>query len=296
VRVLVAGASGVIGTALTESLIADGHLVRRLVRRETRAPGEFRWDPGAGELDGASIDGVDAVVCLSGAGVGDRRWTPAYKQVIRESRTTSVSTIAAAMARAATPPTTFIAASAVGYYGDTGPRETDENGENGDSFLASVCRDWERAAAPAVEADIRVVHPRTGIVVGAGGLMARLTPLFRTGIGGRIGNGRQYWPWISLADEIGAIRFLIEDTGIAGPVNLCAPNPVTNQQFTKTLASVLHRPAVLPVPGFALRIVLGEFAGEVLVSQRAVPSRLIAAGFRFHHVDLGAALRAALAA
>jgi uncharacterized protein len=294
-RVLLAGGSGLIGDALARSLIADGHLLRRLVRRPARDPAEVTWAPEQGELPPAALDGVDAVVCLSGADVGAQRWTPAYKATLRESRVTTVGTLAEALARAEIPPATFISASAVGYYGDTGPVEVAEDAASGSTFLAGVCRDWEQAAQPAVAAGVRVAHLRTGLVLARGGLLARMTPLFRLGVGGRLGGGRQYWPWISLADEIGAIRFLMERTDLDGPVNLTAPTPVTNREFTEVLANVLHRPAVLPVPEFALRIALGEFAGEVVISQRVVPGKLTAAGYEFQHRELAGALRAALA-
>jgi hypothetical protein len=290
-RVVLAGASGLIGSALKASLRADGHEIRTLVRRDAAGPDEDRWDPAKGLVDPHFLADADAVVCLSGVGVGDHRWNAQYKQQILRSRVDSVATIARSLAQYGGP-ATFVAASAVGYYGDTGAREIDEHAPAGDSFLAGVCVQWEAAAQPARDAGIRVAQTRTGLVLaGAGGLLKRLRPLVKAGLFGRLGNGRQYMPWISLTDEVAAIRFLL-DNPVSGPVNLTAPRPATNAEFTSTIGSVLHRPTVLPVPPFALRIALGEFAGEVLGGQRALPHALLDAGFRFTHTDLAAALRA----
>jgi uncharacterized protein (TIGR01777 family) len=234
------------------------------------------------------------VVCLSGAGVGDRRWTDAYKQVIRSSRVDTVGTLARSLAEYGGP-RVLVCASAVGYYGDTGERVVDETAPPGHSFLADVCVEWEAAADPARNADVRVTHLRNGLLLAkGGGLLGRLVPLFKLGLGGKLGSGRQFQPWISMTDEIRAIRFLLEHD-VAGPVNLTAPAPVRNSQFTAVLARVLHRPAVFAVPGFAARIALGESAGEVLSGQRAMPARLQDAGFTFAHRDLETALRAELA-
>jgi uncharacterized protein (TIGR01777 family) len=293
VQVVLAGASGLLGSALRASLRADGHEVRTLVRRPTDRAGEDSWDPGQGLVDPDFLAGADAVVCLSGVGVGDRRWTASYKQQILDSRVASVGTLARSLAEFGGPPV-LICASAVGYYGDTGGRTVDEQGPAGNSFLAGVCTQWEAAADPARQAGVRVVHLRTGLVLAEqGGLLNRLVPIIKAGIGGRLGGGRQYMPWIALDDEIAAIRFLLE-RDVAGPVNLTAPTPVTNAEFTRALGALLHRPTVLPVPGFAARIALGEFAGEVLTGQRAVPRRLLDAGFEFGHPELTDALRAAL--
>jgi uncharacterized protein (TIGR01777 family) len=295
-KVLLAGASGLIGGALAQSLSGDGHEVRRLVRRPAAGPTEFSWHPEDAELDPASLDGVDSVVCLSGAGVADHRWTDAYRRTIRDSRISTVATLAEAIAAIEGPRASFLSASAVGYYGDTGDRETDENGPNGSSFLAGVCRDWENAASAAVDAGARVVHLRTGLVLTPeAGLLAKLAPLVKLGVGGKLGSGRQYWPWISLTDQVGAIRFLLTAGQVSGPVNLTGPAPVTNAEFTAILARVLHRPAIVPTPGFALRIALGGFAEDVLASQRVVPAALTAAGFSFTHADVETALRAMLA-
>jgi uncharacterized protein (TIGR01777 family) len=292
-RVAVAGASGLIGSALKGSLRRDGHEVKVLVRHPTSAPGEDSWDPANDRLDPNFIADCDAVVCLSGVGVGDRRWTDSYKAKIRSSRVDSVGTVARSLAEYGGP-RVLVCASAVGYYGDTGDRAVDESAPPGDSFLAGVCVDWEAAAEPARAAGVRVVHLRTGLVLArGGGLLGRLVPIVKLGIGGRLGDGRQYMPWISLTDEIAAIRFVLEHD-VAGPVNLAARDPVTNAELTKTLGAVLHRPTVLFVPGFAARIALGEFAGEVLGGQRAIPTKLTEAGFRFMHTDLANALRAEL--
>lgn len=293
-RYLLAGGSGLIGSALRESLLADGHEVLRLVRREPAAEDERAWQPAAAEFDPALLDGVAAAVCLSGAGVGDHRWTDAYKRTIISSRVDSVGTLASAIAGRSGAAPVLVCASAVGYYGDTGDREVDESAPAGDSFLSEVCVQWEAAADPARAAGARVVHLRTGLVVAReGGLLARLVPLVKAGLGGRIGDGQQFMPWISLTDEIAAIRLLLE-RDIAGPVNLTGPAPVRHSDFIRELGHLLHRPTILPVPAFAARAALGEFATDVLTGQRARPQRLLDAGFEFTHRDLDSALRAAL--
>lgn len=292
-EVVLAGASGLIGSALKSGLRAAGHEVKVLLRRPTDRPGEDSWDPAQGLLDPGFLQSADAIVCLSGVGVGDKRWTESYKQQILRSRVDTVATIAKTLAEYGGP-RVFVSASAVGYYGDTGARTVDETAPPGDSFLARVCQQWEAAADPAREAGVRVVQPRTGLVLAKDGdLVKRLSLIVKAGVGGKLGHGRQYMPWISIADEVDALIFLLEHE-IAGPVNLTAPTPVTNAEFTKTLGAVLHRPTVLPVPGFAARIALGEFAGEVLGGQRAVPSALLAAGYEFRRTDLAEALRAEL--
>ncbi|MDL4771224.1 MULTISPECIES: TIGR01777 family oxidoreductase [Thermomonosporaceae] len=293
-KVTLTGSSGLIGTALVRALRADGHEVVRLVRRDPAGPDEARWDP-SGDVDPAALDGADAVVHLAGAGIGDKRWTPEYKRRIRDSRVRGTRTLAAAIAAAGRPPGVLVSGSAVGFYGDTGDRETDEGAPMGGGFLAGLTRDWEAAAAPAAEAGVRVVHPRTGIVLAAGGgMLGKVLPLFRLGLGGRLGDGRQWMSWISLADHVAALRHLIAHD-VAGPVNLTAPEPVTNRDFTRAIGRAVHRPAALAVPGFALRAALGGFADEgALVSQRIVPRRLVEAGFTFAHPTLGAALAAEL--
>ncbi len=285
------GSSGLIGSALVRSLRDDGHEVVRLVRREPERPDEARWSPADGCLEARAIEGADAVVHLAGAGVGDRPWTRAHKRRIRDSRLLGTRTLAEAIASAGDRPPVLVCGSAIGYYGDTGGREVDEKGPMGSGFLAEVVRDWEAAARPARDAGVRVVHPRTGIVLARhGGLLGRTLPLFRLGLGGRLGDGRQWMSWISLPDQIAALRLLIADD-IAGPVNLTAPAPVTNAEFTRALARALHRPAPLRVPRIALRAALRGFADEgPLISQRVRPARLEEAGFRFAHPDLDTAL------
>lgn len=291
-RYLLAGASGPIGNGLRESLLRDAHELIRLVRRDPSAPDERRWDPAAGELDAALLDGVDAVVCLSGRNVGDRRWTESFKRELVQSRLDSVGTLARVVAEHG--PSTMIVASAVGYYGDTGDRPVDEQSPPGDLFLSRLCEQWEAAADPARDAGARVTHLRTGLVLAKGeGMLGRLVPLVKAGLGGKLGRGGQYMSWISLTDEIAAIRFLL-DHDVAGPVNLTAPNPVPNAELTRTLGSVLHRPTIFPAPGFGIRLVLGEFAENVLTGQRVVPTRLLEAGFEFTHTHLEPALRAEL--
>ena len=297
-KVAITGSSGLIGTALAPALRGDGHEVVRLVRRTPRTADEHRWAPDHRQVDPSVLADVDAVVNLAGVGVGDHRWTADYRRQILASRVDSTATVSAALADAAAAdpgrPRVLLSASGIGYYGDTGDREVDESAPAGDDFLADVCQQWEAATAPAAAAGVRVALLRTGLVLAEGGMMGRLRPLFRLGLGGKLGSGRQYWPWISLRDEVDAIRFLL--TGdVAGPVNLTGPAPVTNAEFTRTLGRVLHRPAVLPVPGIALSVVLGEFARVgVLAGQRAVPAALTAAGFAHTHRDLDSALRAAL--
>lgn len=294
-RVTVTGSSGLIGSALVQSLRADGHEVVRLIRREPSRPGEARWSPADGCVDKDSLEGADAVVHLAGAGIGDRPWTKAYMRKIRDSRLVGTRTLAEAIAAAVPRPRVLVCGSAIGYYGDTGGQEADEKSARGQGFLADLVRDWEAAAAPAREAGVRVVHPRTGVVLSReGGMLGRTLPLFRLGLGGTLGDGRQWTSWISLADEVAALRFLI-DHEITGPVNLTAPNPVTNETYTKALGRVLHRPARLAVPGFALRAALRGLADEgPLISQRVLPRRLEHAGFRFAYEEVEPALAAAL--
>ncbi|MFC0597199.1 TIGR01777 family oxidoreductase [Streptomyces palmae] len=293
-RIAVSGSSGLIGAALVRSLLADGHQVRRLVRRAPRTAEEVRWDPIRQRVDTAGLVGCQAVVHLAGAGIADRRWTAARKQEIRDSRVLGTAALAEALASLDTPPAVLVSGSATGIYGYPGDRPVDEDAPEGDGFLARVCQEWEAAAGPAVEAGIRTVHPRTGIVLAReGGALARLLPLFRLGLGGRLGSGEQYWSFITLADEIAALRHLLVTEELSGPVNLTAPEPATNREMTAALSRVLRRPALLPVPAPALRLALGEVAGEVLGSQRVLPRRLLDSGFTFAHPRIEDALRAA---
>lgn len=294
--IAITGASGMIGSALARSLAADGVRVVRLVRRPAHSDDEVTWDPQRRLVDVDALVAAEltAIVHLAGAGVGDHRWTSSYKDQIRRSRVDGTEAIAVAAAGLPRPPA-LISGSAMGYYGDTGDGAADETAPAGTTFLAGVVRDWEAAAAPAQEAGLRVAFARTGLVVtDQGGAWGRMVPLFRAGVGGRIGPGTQLWSFISLTDEVRALRFLV-DHELRGPVNLVAPHPVTNAEATKLLGTALHRPAALPVPTFALRTVLGEFANEIVMSQAAVPARLTAAGFTWHHPDLASALQAELA-
>lgn len=292
--VVVAGSSGLIGTALVAALRRDGEQVIRLVRRPAAAPDERRWDPAHGELDPGIFDGVDAVVNLCGAGIGDKRWTGAYKQLLRDSRITPTDVLATAVARAGVP--TLVNASGVHYYGDTGDRAVDESGPVGTGFLPTLCHDWEAATHAATEAGTRTVLLRSAVVLTAsGGLLPQLKTLFLLGLGGRLGSGRQYQPWISLDDEIGAIRHALTEESVRGPVNAVGPAPVTNAAFTRALGKALHRPTPLFVPGIGLRLVIGEFADEaILHSPRALPRVLEETGYEFRHATVGAALAAAV--
>ncbi|MFJ9647245.1 TIGR01777 family oxidoreductase [Streptomyces sp. NPDC101206] len=294
-RIAVTGSTGLIGSALVRSLRADGHDVVRFVRREPAAPDEARWDPRRGYVDPAGLAGCAAVVHLAGAGIGDHRWTAAYKKEIRDSRVDGTAAVARAVAAMDEPPQVFVSGSAVGYYGDAGDRTVDETAPAGRGFLPEVCVEWEAAAAPAREAGVRTVLARTGLVVsGKGGAWGRMFPVFRAGIGGRLGDGRQFWPFISLYDEIAALRHLVVSPQLSGPVNLTAPEPPTNREVTAAMGRVLHRPTLLAVPAPVLRLVLGELSQDVLGSQRARPARLLESGFTFRHPRIEDALRAAL--
>jgi uncharacterized protein (TIGR01777 family) len=302
-KVAVTGSSGLIGTALVASLRADGHEVIRLVRRPPRGADEARWDPRAADAGlipyaAGGLDGLGACVHLAGAGVADKRWTARYKAEIRASRVLGTRALAGALAKLSPPPASLVAASAIGWYGDTGGREVDESAPAGQTFLARLVRDWEAAAAPAVEAGIRVVHTRSGLVLTPrGGILARLLPLARLGLCPRFGSGRQVMSWISLSDEIGAIRFLLDRKDISGPVNLTAPAPATNSEFTAALNHAVARRDLpwLQVPAPALRLALGEAAVELLTSARVLPKRLQKAGYEFRYLALPEALSTELA-
>lgn len=290
-KIVVSGASGLIGTPLVERLRGDGHDVVRLVRREPSGVGEVRWDPAAGELDPAALHGVEAAINLSGAGVGDKRWSPEYKRVIRDSRVDSTRTLATALAELDPLPSVLLNGSAIGYYGDRGADELTERSGAGDGFLADVVVEWEAATRPAEDAGIRTVHLRSGLVMSRkGGAFGRLFPLFRLGLGGKLGNGSMWWSWITLDDEIDAIVHLLS-RDVSGPVNLTGPRPVTNADFTRSLGNAMHRPALFTVPTPALRLGLGEFADDVTSSQRVLPHVLLDSGFTFAHQDAGTACR-----
>ncbi|MFD9567609.1 TIGR01777 family oxidoreductase [Streptomyces sp. NPDC059994] len=296
-RIAITGSTGLIGTALAQSLRADGHELVRLVRRPARAGDEVEWDPKGRSADttAAGLAGCEAVVHLAGAGVGDHRWTAAYKKEIRDSRVLGTAALAEALASLDVPPKVLVCGTAIGYYGDTGTRAVDEEAPPGEGFLAGVCVEWEEAAAPAQEAGIRTVFARTGLVVAReGGAWGKLFPIFRAGLGGRLGSGRQYWSFISRHDHIAALRHLLDTPELSGPVNLTAPDPVTNREVTAAMARALHRPALFPVPAPAIRLVLGEFAEDVLGSQRVLPRRLLDSGFRFAFPGIDGAIRAAL--
>lgn len=294
-RIAITGSTGLIGTALAQSLRADGHDLVRLVRRPARAGDEVEWDPKRQYVDTAGLAGCEAVVHLAGAGVGDHRWTAAYKKEIRESRVLGTAALAEALASLDVPPKVLVCGTAIGYYGDTGTRAVDEEAPPGEGFLAGVCVEWEEAAAPAQEAGIRTVFARTGLVVAReGGAWGKLFPIFRAGLGGRLGSGRQYWSFISQHDHIAALRHLLDTPELSGPVNLTAPDPVTNREVTAAMGRALHRPALFPVPAPAIRLVLGEFAEDVLGSQRVLPRRLLDSGFRFAFPGIDGAIRAAL--
>lgn len=293
-RIAISGAGGLIGKALTQSLRTDGHEVVRMVRREARSGDEVRWDPKRQYVDVSGLAGCEAVVHLAGAGIADHRWTEAYKRELRDSRVLGTAAVAEAVASLDTPPRTLLVGTAVGYYGDTGDRAVDESAPPGSGFLADLVVDWEGAAAPAEEAGIRTAFARTGLVVSRqGGAWGRLFPLFKAGLGGRIGDGRQYWSHIALHDHVAALRHILDTDGLTGPVNLTAPEPVTNREVTAAMGRVLHRPTPFPVPAFALRAVLGEFAEDVLGSQRVLPVRLSESGFTFAFPGIDDAIRAA---
>ncbi|SBS77955.1 conserved exported hypothetical protein [uncultured Mycobacterium sp.] len=293
--VAIAGSSGLIGSALVSALRAADHRVVRIVRRAPANSDELHWNPDSGEFDPAGLEGVDAVINLCGVNIGEKRWSGAFKQSLRDSRIGPTEVISVAVADAGVP--VLINASAVGYYGDTRGRVVDETAPAGAGFLARLCIDWESAALAAEDAGARVVLARSGLVLSpSGGVLARLRPLFALGLGARLGSGRQYMPWISLEDEIRGLLFAINNDELSGPVNFTGPAPVTNSEFTAALGRALNRPTPLLVPGFALRTLLGEFADEGLLDgQRAIPAALERAGFVFHHNTIGEALAYATA-
>ena len=288
-RIAITGASGLIGTALVGKLKSDGYTVQRLVRRPTVSAEEIFWNPTTQEIDLEALVGVDAVIHLAGAGVGDKRWTKKYKSEILNSRLLGTTTIANAVSQI--KPQVFISSSAIGWYGETGNRAVIESDRGGDDFLAAVCREWEAAADLA--GDVRTVKIRTGLVLDpTGGALGRMLPLFRFGLGGKLGSGKQWWSWITLHDHLRAIEFILENKEISGPVNLTSPNPVTNQEFTSALARALRRPALFPAPAFALKAALGGFSTEILGSKKVLPGALQDAGFNFEFPHIGPALDA----
>ncbi len=294
-KIIISGASGLIGKQLVAQLQNHGHDVVRLVRRAA-STGEIMWDPKAGVLSASALEGADAVIHLSGAGIGDKRWTSSYKREILESRTITTSLIANTIANMNRKPSVFLSGSAIGIYGPRGDEQLNEVSTDGTSFLADVCKQWEDAAKPAIDAGIRTVLLRTGIVLTTkGGALKKQLPLFQLGLGGKFGNGKQWQSWISIDDEIGAIEHLLT-ANVSGAVNLTAPNPVTNAEFTSTLARVVKRPAILPIPPFAPKALLGAELADALLftGQRVIPAALNASGYQFVHPTLEVALRALL--
>lgn len=296
-KIAITGASGLIGSALSARLRAAGHTVIPVVRRPASGDtGAVLWDPKAGTIDAGGLEGLDGVVHLAGAGIGDHRWNDAYKREVLESRTKGTELLSRTLAGLASPPPVLVSGSAIGIYGDTGDAAVDESSPHARDFLADVCVQWEAATAPAEEAGIRVVHLRTGIVLTPdGGALAKLLPLFKLGAGGRMGSGRQWWSWISLRDELSVIEWLL-DNEVRGPVNATAPSPVTNAELTRTLGAVLHRPTVLPVPSFGPKLLLGSELARALLftSQRVHPGVLTGHGFEFADATLESALRSML--
>jgi hypothetical protein len=290
-RIAVTGSHGLIGSALAKGLQAAGHDVVKLVRGTPREAGQVQWDPVAGTVDQAGLAGVEAAVHLAGAGVGDHRWTDSYKQTIRDSRVLGTRTLVKALTSLDPLPRVLVSGSAIGYYGDRGDEILTETSSAGDGFLVGVVKAWEAEAEPARLAGIRVVHPRTGLVMArSGGAFSQLLLLSRLGLGGPLGNGRQWWSWITLPDTIAALQHMIE-SDLVGPVNLTGPEPEPNARVVRAIAAALHRPALVPAPAFALRLVLGEFAGEVLASQKVLPAQLTASGYSFEHPTLLAAAK-----
>jgi uncharacterized protein (TIGR01777 family) len=285
-KIAVTGASGLIGSALVAQLKSDGHQVQKIVRRPARTADEVSWNPIKGEIDLQSLEGVDVIFHLAGAGVGDKRWTSSYRSEILNSRLLGTTTIATACEQL--QPDVFISASAIGYYGETGDRSVTETDRGGSDFLSVVCREWEAVANLAPS--IRTIKLRTGLVLDpTGGALGRMIPLFKFGLGGKLGSGKQWWSWITLHDQIRAMIFLM-NSKIEGAVNLTSPNPVTNQEFTAALAMALKRPAIFPAPAFALRAVLGGFSTEVLGSKKVTPKVLVDNKFEFDYPHVSSAL------
>jgi uncharacterized protein (TIGR01777 family) len=296
VRIAISGASGLLGSALVPSLRARGHDVLRLVRREARTPDEVEWDPARGTIDRARLAGVDAIVNVSGATL-DKRWTEIRKREIVESRVGTTSLLAATAAELEPRPTVFLKTGGSGFYGDRGDEILTEESDPGSGFLAELAERWEAAARPAHDAGVRVVHFRQGMVLTRdGGALPRMLPFFKLGLGGPVGGGRQWWSWVSIADLVSAYAFVLEND-VSGAVNLMAPNPVTSRQFARALGHAVRRPAVLPAPALGVKLLWGQMGEEVLLfGQRALPARLLDAGFTFRYPELDAALAHALAA
>jgi uncharacterized protein len=303
VKIVVAGASGMIGTPLVRALRADGHDVLRLVRRDPAAPDEVRWDPAAGSIDTAALHGIEAAINLAGVNAWDAitwrsgfHWTEAFKARFRASRVDSTRTLSETLVKLDPAPQLLLNASAVGYYGDRGDQPLEESDPPGDDFMARTCVQWEAATAAARDAGLRVCLLRSGLVFDRrGGALAVCLPIFKLGLGGRLGSGRQYWSFVSLLDEVRAIRFLLTADEMAGPINITAPDPATNAEVTKALGHIVRRPTILWVPGPPVRIPFGDFSSEILGSHRVLPRQLEKAGFTFEHPDIDSVLRAGLA-
>ena len=294
-KIVITGSSGLIGSALVRDCEKKNFEVVKLVRRAPKQENESQWDPVKGIVDLNVLEKAIAIVNLAGAGVGDRRWSKKYKKLILDSRVNSTETLANAIVNLKTPPSVFVSGSAIGFYGDTADVAVDENANLGEGFLSDVVFNWEYAAQRVRSNNIRVVHPRTGLVMSKrGGLLKKILPLFKLGLGGKLGNGKQFWSYISLEDEIRAIHHVIDDVRLTGGVNFTNPNPVTNAEFTKSLSSVVNRPAFLKVPSLALKIALVEFSIEALGSSRILPSKLKAAGFKFNQPDILSTLNSAI--
>jgi uncharacterized protein len=294
-KIVITGSSGLIGSALVRDCEKKNFEVVKLVRRAPKQENESQWDPVKGIVDLNVLEKATAIVNLAGAGVGDRRWSKKYKKLILDSRVNSTETLANAIVNLKTPPSVFVSGSAIGFYGDTADVAVDENANLGEGFLSDVVFNWEYAAQRVRSNNIRVVHPRTGLVMSKrGGLLKKILPLFKLGLGGKLGNGKQFWSYISLEDEIRAIHHVIDDVRLTGGVNFTNPNPVTNAEFTKSLSSVVNRPAFLKVPSLALKIALVEFSIEALGSSRILPSKLKAAGFKFNQPDILSTLNSAI--
>jgi uncharacterized protein (TIGR01777 family) len=297
-KILISGSHGLVGKALIRSLTTDGHDIVRLVRNKPTGAAEIEWNPNEGRIDAAALEGLDVVVHLAGESIASGRWSDEKKRAIRDSRIKGTALLSDALARLSRPPSLFVSASAIGYYGDRGDEVLTETSAPGKDFLSSVCVEWEQATKAAVEKGIRTIYARFGIILDANeGALAKMLMPFRMGVGGRIGNGRQWMSWIAIEDVVNGLRFLIEDRSMSGPVNFVAPNPVTNAEFTKALGRVLSKPTLFPVPAFGARLAFGEMADALLLSsQRVKPSVLQEKGYSFKWSTLDSALRQILAA
>lgn len=294
--IAVSGSSGLAGRALVSMLEGENHRLIRLVRARVTGPDQIAWDPASGSIDAGSLEGVDAVIHLAGENISSRRWTPEAKKRIRDSRVTGTRTLASAIGSLSRPPRVFIVASAMGYYGDRGDEILTEQSAPGKGFLAEVCQEWEKAAEPARQKGIRVANLRFGLILSRrGGALKKMLPPFQWGMGGRLGSGRQYMSWVSLADVVRVVSFVMQNSTLDGPINTSSPHPVRNCEFTAALGRALHRPTVFPVPAFAARALFGEMADALLLSSaRMAPKKLQQAGFHFSHPDIDAALRSSL--